>query len=60
MRKQSVMYACSAIVFFAGIGMLAAGIVVTMSPLVIAGVLGIFVGSMLGFASANESRYPRA
>ena len=44
------------ILFFAGVGLLSAGIVMTASPFCIAGVLAILAGGLLGVACNVEAR----
>ena len=56
MAKVTMWGAASGILFFAGMGLLSAGIILTASPFCIGGVLAILVGGLLGFAANMESR----
>jgi hypothetical protein len=46
----------ASILFFVGVGLLSAGVVMTASPFCIAGVLTILAGGLLGVACNVEAR----
>jgi len=56
MVKLTLWGAVSGIIFFVGVGLLSAGIILTTTPFCIAGVMAIFVGGLFGFAANTESR----
>jgi len=56
MRNMNILRICSIVVFSAGIGMLAGGIVISLIPLLVAGIVSVLAGSLLVFGTTVESR----
>ena len=52
----AILRAAAAVVFSAGIGLLVAGAVLTITPMIIAGILMIPIGAAVIFGTSLESR----
>ena len=54
MHNIALLPTCSAIMLIAGIGILVAGIVMTITPLLVGGIVCILAGSALAFAGSTS------